>query len=132
MSEMESSENKSSRAAKAVYRRTSRRGLLAKAGAAVVAVGLGEAAFASSAEAAPVCCSGGQCASCPGTCPGTLSCPSGWSYTGYRWECCYSSRTYYCRDCRNSSGTICVCACRTNYPCAAPGLTATELSAPRR
>lgn len=122
------------RGALKIYERSTRRGFLAKTGAALVAFGLADFTLAKSANAAPTapyCCRGAQCASCPGTCPSTTSCPSGYTYTNYKWSCCYSGRVYICRDCKNSAGSVCVCACQTQTACDAAGSrTATELSMP--
>jgi hypothetical protein len=118
--------------AERVLGRTSRRGFVAKTGAAVIAFGMGDFLLANAASAAPGCCTGTQCSSCPGTCPDTNACPSGHTWTGYKWTCCGGAQIYYCRDCRNNNtGVICVCGCHGSQPCNAPAVrnrTATELS----
>lgn len=140
---MKDSERQSlqSRAAQAIYSHSSRRGFLAKTAAAVSAFGMGEvllnqqpASAASGIPDAPECCVGTACSSCPGTCPGTTQCPSGWTWDGYRWSCCLGSRVVFCRDCVKT-GSLCVCACVTQNLCgAATGtrFTATALSAAGR
>ena len=115
----------------AVYRKSSRRGFLAHAAGALMAVGVGEAVVASPAEAATNCCNGLGCEShyglkcaCEGGNPAT-TCPPDWPYTGYTWTCCGSNgRLRYCTDCRNGSST-CFCACHSPQPCT---LTMTELA----
>jgi len=117
-------------AARGVYQRTSRRGLLAKASAVLLGLGVGSVADASSAAAdAPACCTGRNCKAGGGSCPGVGVCPSGWTYTGYTWSCCTGNKTIMCSDCRsNSTGQVCACSYRTNQSCTT-ARTATEISA---
>lgn len=119
-----------SRAARSIYNRSSRRGFIAKTGAAVIAFGLGETmlseqkANAASPDANLFCCGpSSACSTCPGTCPNTTQCPSGRYWTGYRWTCCYGGKTVFCRDCcKNgtncSISNTCICTCLDNQlPC---------------
>jgi hypothetical protein len=105
--------------AERIYQRTGRRGFLAKSAATVVAFGLGDSVLrATKASSDPLinvfCCGPSKaCSSCPGTCPSTNSCPSGWTYDGYKWTCCYNNRVVYCRDC-TKGGSTCICTCLDN------------------
>ena len=117
--------------ADAVYARTSRRGFLAKASAALAAVGLGEMGVAASARADPLCCTGTSCGSLGLECgcgnPSPMDCPRGWRYTGYTWACCLQGvgKLFLCRDCLKNH-RVCVCGCASDYNCQS---TMTELAA---
>lgn len=115
-----------------VYRKTSRRGFLAKMSSALAGLGVGQVVLAQTASADPKCCTGTACRSIGVTCNcdggGRQLCPEGWSYNGYTWGCCLEGdRLFLCRDCvSDTSGTLCVCGCRTTRSCAP---TLTELAA---
>ena len=120
------------RVAKSVYDRTPRRGFLAKSAAALMALGLGEAVFSAQPASATNCsegCCGPDCgcSSCPGACPNSTSCGSGWHYSGYRWACCNGTTAVYCRDCckngtncSEGTGNRCICVCGTRITCKSP------------
>jgi hypothetical protein len=119
-----------SKAAQAIYRRTRRRGFLAKASALLIgASAAGVLAEPTPAAAdAPSCCSGAGCKASGGSCPGVGACPSGWTYTGYTWTCCSGHYLLYCSDCRNdTTGLVCSCTYHTRSRCTG-ALTLTELS----
>src|SRR5262249_28861559 len=68
-----------------------------------------------------------QCSRCPGTCPNTNSCQSGWYYSGYKWTCCQGTRIVYCRDCcKNGTNCAehtsnrCICVYTTIINCGSP------------
>src|SRR5689334_21018899 len=94
----------SQQAGQAVYRRTARRGFLARAAAVMIGVGVASVTDTQPAAAeAPGCCTGRNCKAGGGSCPGVGLCPGGWTYTGYTWTCCSGNRKYYCSDCRNDT-----------------------------
>lgn len=115
-----------------VYRQTSRRGFLAKAGAALVgasAIGVIGLIDAEPAEAGGACCTGSNCVDVGCGCPGISKCSTGCSWTGYTWTCCGGGHLVYCSDCTNSKGTLCSCAYVTHLSCdAKKNMTATEIS----
>jgi hypothetical protein len=125
----------SAEAAQAVYERTSRRGVLARASAVLMGFGVGSALQAAPAAAdASSCCTGTNCKSLGAGCPGIGLCSPGWSYTGYTWVCCSGPNKVYCSDCRTPCASCqggyrnCACTYRTREPCTS-ALTATEVSA---
>lgn len=114
--------------AEKVYSKTSRRSFLAKAGAGLLAVGVGDLAVAGTASAAPGCCTGTSCSSLGLSCGCPAgSCPPGWTWDGYTWTCCGPTGTHvlFCSDCTTQQGGFCVCGCYSSSRC---NLTMSELA----